>query len=158
MLTRNFNRFLKKKHSSRIRYFNKKDEREDKKKIKEVTCYECKKSGHILSEYPKLKSKNKGAKDRKKAFKATWDDSSEFKREEEQDEVANLCFMALESDIEVSSISNSSFDNDCDDYCDDDNYESSIVSKLMLKYKSLLSKKKHYKHELTSLTKEFKNF
>ena len=27
----------------------------------------------------------------------------------------------------------------------------------MLKSKSLLSKKNHYKHELTSLTKEFKN-
>ena len=59
--------------------------------------------------------------------------------------------MALERDNEVPFISNSS----CDDYDDDD--ESSIVSKLMLKCKSLLAKKKHYKHELTSLTKEFKN-
>ena len=31
------------------------------------------------------------------------------------------------------------------------------MSKLILKCKNLLSKKKHYKHELTSLTKEFKN-
>ena len=63
--------------------------------------------------------------------------------------------MALESDNEVPSTSNSSYD----DYCDDDDYdESSIVSKLMLKCKSLIFKKKHYKHELTSLTKEFKNF
>ena len=54
---------------------------------------------------------------------------------------------------EVPSTSNSSYDN----YYDDDDYESSIVSKLLLKYKSLLSKKKHYKHELTSLTKEFEN-
>ena len=68
--------------------------------------------------------------------------------------------MALEDDIEVPSTSYSSFDNDCDDYCDDDDDdndddESSIVSKLLLKCKSLLSKKKHYKHELTNLTKEF---
>ena len=50
----------------------------------------------------------------------------------------------------------SSFNDDCDDGDDDDDDdESSIVSKLMLKYKSLLSKKKHYKHELVSLTKEF---
>ena len=32
------------------------------------------------------------------------------------------------------------------------------MSKLLLKCKSLISKKKHYKHELNSLTKEFKNF
>ena len=37
----------------------------------------------------------------------------------------------------------------------DDNDESSIVRKLLLKFKSLLFKKKHYKYELTSLTKEF---
>ena len=83
MLTRNFNRFLKRKHPLRTRDFNIKYEGEGKKKTKEVTCYECKKSSHIRSECPKLKFKNKGAKDRKKAFKATWDDTSESKREEE---------------------------------------------------------------------------
>ena len=63
--------------------------------------------------------------------------------------------MALKSDNEVPSTFNSS----CDDYCgngDDDN-EGSIVCKLLLKCRSLLFKKKHYKHELTSLTKEFEN-
>ena len=63
--------------------------------------------------------------------------------------------MALESDNEVPSTFNSSYDDYCDD---DDDDESSIVSKLLYKCKSLLSKKKHYKHELTSLTKEFENF
>ena len=41
---------------------------------------------------------------------------------------------------------------------DDNDDETSMVSKLMSKCKSLLSKKNHYKHELTSLTKEFENF
>ena len=77
MLARNFNRFLKGKHSSRTRDFINKYEGESKKKTKEVTCYECKKPGHIKSECPKLKFKNKGAKDKKKAFKATWDDTFE---------------------------------------------------------------------------------
>ena len=157
MLTKNFNRFLKRKHPSRTRDFNKKYEGEGKKKTNEVTCYECKKPGQIKSECPKLKFKNKGAKDKKKAFKATWDDTSESKMEEEQGEVANLCFMALKDDIEVPSTSHSSFDNDCDDYRDDDDDETSIVSKLMFKCKSLLSKKNHYKYELTSLSKEFEN-
>ena len=67
--------------------------------------------------------------------------------------------MALEDGIEVPSTSNSSFNDDFNDYCHDDNDddETSIVRKLMLKYKSLLSKKNHYKHELTSLTKKFEN-
>ena len=149
MLTRNFNRFLKGKNSSRIRDFIKKYEGEGKKKSKEVTCYECKKLGHIRSECPKLKFKNKGAKDKRKAFKATWDDTSESesKLEEDQDEVANLCFMALEDDIEVPSSSNSSFyefNDDCHDNNnndDDDDDETSMVSKLISKCKSLLSKK-----------------
>ena len=83
MLTRNFKKFLRKQHTSRTRDFNNKYKRDGKKKTKEITCYECKKSGHIQSECPKLKSKNKGAKDSKKAFKATWDGSSESKRDEE---------------------------------------------------------------------------
>ena len=69
--------------ASRTRDFNKKYEREGTKKSKEVTCYECKKSGHIRSECPKLKFKNKGAKKMRKAFKATWDDYSESKKDEE---------------------------------------------------------------------------
>ena len=77
ILTRNFNRFLKRKHPLRTRDFNKKYEGKSKKKTKEVTCYECKKPGHIQSECPKLKFKNKGTKDKKKAFKATWDDTFE---------------------------------------------------------------------------------
>ena len=76
-------KFLRKQHTSRTRDFNKKYEGDGKKKTKEVTCYECKKPSHIRSECPKLKLKNKGAKERRKAFKATWDDSSKFEKEEE---------------------------------------------------------------------------
>ena len=71
--------------------------------------------------------------------------------------------MAFEDDIEVPSSSNSSFygfNDDCHDNNnndDDDDDETSMVSKLMSKCKSLLSKKNHYKHELTCLTKEFEN-
>ena len=63
--------------------------------------------------------------------------------------------MALESDNKVPSTSNSS----CDDYCeyDGDNDESSITSKLMHKYSSLLSRKKFYKYKFTSLIKEFED-
>ena len=116
MLTKNFNRFLKRKFPSKLKTFNKKYEGEGKMKIKEVNCYECKKPGHIKSECPKLRHKSKGAKERRKAFKATWDDASKSEVEEDQDEVANLCFMAFEDDIEVPSSSNSSFNFNNDLY------------------------------------------
>ena len=80
--------------------------------------------------------------------------------EEDQDEVANLCFMAFEDDIEVPSSSNSSFyefNDDCHDNINDDDDDTSMVSNLMSKCKSLHSRKNHYKNKLTSLTKEFEN-
>ena len=76
MFTKNFSRFLKNKFPSKSKHF-KRHEGEGKMKTKEVTCYECKKPGHIKSECPKLKHKSKGTKERRKAFKATWDDTSE---------------------------------------------------------------------------------
>ena len=66
ILTRNFSRFFKKKHSSRTKDFNKKYEGDGKKKTKEVTCYECKKPGHIKSECPKLKFRTKEQRKRGK--------------------------------------------------------------------------------------------
>ena len=47
MITRNFKKCLRKQYTSRIRDFNKMYEGDSKKKTKEVTCYECKKPGHI---------------------------------------------------------------------------------------------------------------
>ena len=139
MLIRGFKKFLRKKNFLRQRD-NKKNEG---KRTKEVICYECKKPGQIRSECLRLKFKGKGIKENKKAFKSTWDNSSNSKKKEKNQEVANICFMALE-DKEVPSTSNSSCcDDDELDYDDDD--ESSIMSKLVLKCKNLLLKKRFYK-------------
>ena len=54
------------------------------KKAKEVMCFKYKRPSHIQDECPKLKYKHKEAKERRRAFKATWDDSFEFEIEEEQ--------------------------------------------------------------------------
>lgn len=155
LITKQFKKFLRKQQTSRTRDFNKTYEGEGKRRIKEVTCYECKKPGRIRSECPKLKIKSKGTKEKRKAFKATWDDSSESEKEEEQQEVANLCFMALEDKNEVPSVFNPSCDENDND--DDDDDECSFASKLLQKYTCLLSRKKFYKNKFTSLTKEFEN-
>ena len=78
-------------------------------------CYECRKPGHFKDECPNLKKEEnekmknkptwKGDK-KKKAFQATWSDSSEGednKEGREASEEANLCLMAKSSDNEVST-------------------------------------------------------
>ena len=93
--------------------------RTSSKKAKEVTCFKYKRHGHFQDECPKLKHKYKGAKERRKAFKATWDDSSQFEMEKEQQKASNLCFIALEDNHEVPFTSYSSCD-DYDDYNDNE--------------------------------------
>ena len=79
-------------------------------------CYECKKPGHFKDECPNLKKKEEKEKTKKKptwkgdknkkAFKATWSDSSESEDNEEEGEEAteevNLCLMEKSSEGEVS--------------------------------------------------------
>ena len=57
--------YLKKKNLSN----HKESKKSDSKRSKEVTCYKCKKSGHLRSECPRLKHKSKGGKERKKPSK-----------------------------------------------------------------------------------------
>ena len=79
-------------------------------------CYECRKPGHFKDECPNLKKKEENKKmkkkptwrgdKKKKAFKATWSDSSEGEDNEEEggeaSEEVNLCLMAKYSEGEVS--------------------------------------------------------
>ncbi|XP_057990579.1 uncharacterized protein LOC131172959 [Hevea brasiliensis] len=71
----------------------KKDKGESSKRDPPI-CFECNKPGHIKTDCPKLKKPFK--KFKKKALKATWDKSSDSKDEEIGDEVAQMCFMAVE--------------------------------------------------------------
>ena len=78
-------------------------------------CYECRKPGHFKDECPTLKKKEENEKmmkkstwrgdKKKKAFKATWSDSSEDEDNEgeEAGEEVNLCLMAKSSEGEVSA-------------------------------------------------------
>ncbi|KAK8608158.1 hypothetical protein V6N13_023589 [Hibiscus sabdariffa] len=104
MLAKRFTRFMK---SQRGRRFQRKVDFKNKSKEEEkdqLICYECKRPGHIISECPQLKKKSFGKKKKLKAQIATWSD--EESSDEEEQEVANLCLMALEEETKV--ISNSS--------------------------------------------------
>ncbi|MQM03633.1 hypothetical protein Taro_036419 [Colocasia esculenta] len=76
-------------------------------KNEEVTCFECRKPGHIRPECPELKkkktySKGNGKTSKKKAL-AAWSDEDTSTEEESEEEIANLCLIA-KSDHEKDSV------------------------------------------------------
>ncbi|KAK2967892.1 hypothetical protein RJ640_001561, partial [Escallonia rubra] len=75
-------------------------------------CYECGRTGHIKKYCPQLKNKtaNSNSRDfKEKKFKSrkallTWDDSDESDKEGSEDEdVAQLCFMANDDDLKLQN-------------------------------------------------------
>jgi len=98
MLARRLRNFMKKNKRSSSK--TKPVEASNENKV-EVTCYKCGKIGHYKSECPKSKKgrskgRRKEEKKDRKAFKATWDDSSESESSssDEEEEKANFCLMA----------------------------------------------------------------
>ncbi|KAH9703924.1 hypothetical protein KPL70_011269 [Citrus sinensis] len=101
MLARRFRKFFKKTRERR-NFRNFKNYRENKEAI---TCYECKKPGHIRSECPLIN------KLKKKAIVATWDDSEEESNDEEgSQEVSNLALMAIGGDDDLNKVSDPTYD------------------------------------------------
>ncbi|XP_057990587.1 uncharacterized protein LOC131172968 [Hevea brasiliensis] len=122
----------------------KKDKDESSKRDPPI-CFECNKLGHIRTYCPKLKKFFK--KFKKKALKAIWDELSYSKDEEIGDQVAQMCFMAMEeSSNEVT------LNDDVVEFSYDE-----LVSALKVMNDELeLSHKKNkiLKSELASLRKE----
>ncbi|KAH9696893.1 hypothetical protein KPL71_023375 [Citrus sinensis] len=93
ILARRFRKFFK-KTGERRKFRNFKNQREKKEVI---TCYECKKPGHIRSECPLIN------KLKKKAMVATWDDREEDSSDEKgSQEVSNLALMAIGEDDDLN--------------------------------------------------------
>ena len=64
-------------------------------------CFQCKKPGHIKYDYPLYKSEAK--RRMKKAMMATLSESEESSEKENEKEVANMCFMAINELDKVNS-------------------------------------------------------
>ena len=60
---------------------------------RDLTCFKCKKLGHIKYNCPRYKSEAK--RRMKKTMMTTWSESEESSEEENEKEVANMCFMAI---------------------------------------------------------------
>ena len=81
-----------------------KEEKEKRERAREVICYNCKKLSHVKYDCPL----NKAKREKRRATMATWSQSEYSYVDENEKEVANMCFMALEDKDEI----NSNFDND----------------------------------------------
>ncbi|KAK8348983.1 hypothetical protein V6Z12_A06G114900 [Gossypium hirsutum] len=94
MFAKKFKKFMKFNKAERFRRRDIIKGEPSKKGNKSIIFYECKKSSHIKFDYPQLKKKG-ALKQNKKAMMATWsyNDSSDS---DEDNEVANLCFMVIE--------------------------------------------------------------
>ena len=90
LLTQKFKKILRKnkfKNNIKNKFEHKKDQ---------VICYECKKPGHYKNDCPQAKKRTS----KKKALKATWDDSSAFEEEESNTEqVAHYALMAIGEEV-----------------------------------------------------------
>ncbi|GAV87019.1 zf-CCHC domain-containing protein [Cephalotus follicularis] len=116
------------------KFQSKRDTSKGDKDEKEVICYECDKSGHIRPDCPNLKEKKDKVK--KKEMITTWSDNDESSFEdEENEEIANIAFMAMEDDYEVTSSSLSYSELQCEydellDVLNDLNREYLLLKKL----------------------------
>ena len=103
------NKFGGKTYNKRSNYKKEgpsKEEKENREGAKEVTCYKCKKPGHIKYDCPLYKAN----KEKRRAMMATWSQSEDSSDDESENEFANMCFMAFEYQDKVSSDSDSDDD------------------------------------------------
>ena len=102
-------------------HYNRPDSFSRGKSSKEVTCCECKESGHYRNACPKLNKENSKRDQykknslisKKKGLIATWDDSDTSDSESE-DKHANLALMATTSEESLSDIESDSEEVFCD--------------------------------------------
>ncbi|EOX94433.1 Uncharacterized protein TCM_004012 [Theobroma cacao] len=168
LITRKFNRFLRNKQRSRItRPFRRNTpkeglRRDTRRDIIEndhgrdhIICYECGKPGHIkydCSNVKKIHSKNL----KRKPMMAAWSDSDES-QSEENEEITNICFMALEEHkVHSNSYALSLYELDDDSYTfeelQDDFHELALEFECMiLKHKNIISKLKSENEFLTKI-------
>ncbi|XP_060969534.1 uncharacterized protein LOC133036805 [Cannabis sativa] len=145
LLTKNFNKFLKFKKNAN-RFYN---SRESSRKDDQIICYECKKPGHMKTDCPLRK------RSRRRAMMATWSESEKESSEDEQHEIANTCFMAI--DDKVSNPNHTcDFESESDDDALDMSYEelSKSFNDLLVDFEKLLAKNSTQRKKISLLLEE----
>ena len=148
LLTKNFKKFLKFKKNAN-RFYNGSNSRESSRKDDQITCYECKKPGHMKTDCPLRK------RSRRRAMMATWSEREKESSEDEQHEIANTCFMAI--DDKVSNPNHTSdFESESDDDALDMSYDelSKSFNDLLVDFEKLLAKNSTQRKKISLLLEE----
>ncbi|XP_030478156.2 uncharacterized protein LOC115695214 [Cannabis sativa] len=148
LLTKNFKKFLKFKKNAN-RFYKGSNSRESSRKDDQITCYECKKPGHMKTDCP-LRKRN-----RRRAMVATWSESEKESSEDEQHEITNTCFMAI--DDKVSNPNHTSdFESESDDDALDMSYDelSKSFNDLLVDFEKLLAKNSTQRKKINLLLEE----
>ena len=151
LFTKKYKKFMKFKKNFEKKPYRGNDSKERKSKDDPPICFECKKPGHMKMDCPmRKKNKYKG-----RAMLADWLNSDEEDSDkEEKNEVANMCMMALDDGVSISSQS------DCDSENDEDNLEipydelSSSFKDLFNDFGKLLAKNQTLREKTNMLLKE----
>ncbi|KAM6587597.1 hypothetical protein CsatA_010202 [Cannabis sativa] len=153
LLTKNFKKFLKFKKNAN-RFYKGSNSRESSwcyssRKDDQIICYECKKPGHMKTDCPLRK------RSRRRAMMATWSESEKESSEDEQHEIANTCFMAI--DDKVSNPNHTSdFESESDDDALDMSYDelSKSFNDLFVDFEKLLAKNSTQRKKISLLLEE----
>ncbi|RVW95596.1 hypothetical protein CK203_039084 [Vitis vinifera] len=94
---------------------------------RDLTCFKCKKLGHIKYDCHLYKSEAK--RRRKKAMMATWSESEESSEEENEKEVANMCFVAIDDLDEGSKKDKWFLDSGCSRHMTGDESKFAFLTK-----------------------------
>ncbi|RVW58347.1 Copia protein [Vitis vinifera] len=94
---------------------------------RDLICFKCKKPGHIKYDCPLYKSEAK--RRMKKAMMATWSESEESSEEENEKEVANMCFMAIDDLDEGSKKDKWFLDSGCSRHMTGDESKFAFLTK-----------------------------
>ena len=98
---------------------------------------------------------------KKKAMKATWDDSSESEsNEESREEISNMCLMAIDDEVKSLELNDESSDDEFDDQFNDLSYEELLndFNNLHRNFEKLMFKNSAFIKKISSLSKELKDF
>ncbi|KAI5676031.1 hypothetical protein M9H77_06981 [Catharanthus roseus] len=118
-------------------------------------CFECNRIDHLVADCPKAIEKEKGALEEKlealkikkkgKGLIGAWDQDAS---ENESDEKAKLCFMALENEVQSSPSNLSNYVND------DNDHLNSLLIEMHHESERITKKNKELKNKIDSLSNE----